>query len=195
VRNRHFVWEPGVYQLHVNLVNSEKIIGSSAVLHVAYAHAQLNCPKQIAKTDPHFVLEYILDYHEVLHPASDWIGIFPKNSPNYTPQAALQRLMVGPENTGFIVVEAEELEAECEICYFQDYGACDRILGKTSIQCVQRAACGEPSGVEHDSEVLAVEPKTRGTLTAYTRKVTSAAMRHIRFYVCGTFLDMQVNEC
>jgi len=49
---------------------------------------------------------------------------------HFTTSAVKQRLIVGPENTDTILVEAEELEDECEIYYFQDYGVCDRILGK-----------------------------------------------------------------
>ena len=177
-----------MYQLHMNLVNSEKVIGSSALIKVAYAHAQLSCPSKVPRSGEPFELKYVLDYQHCNHPATDWIGIFPKKSTAYTPQAALQRLMVPPKNIGVIHVEASDLDIDNEICYFQDFGSCDRILGRTNVRCVQRAGDHEdtsrkqvqtPSGSTHHNQNS-------------KKKAPAASTRNIRFYICGTFADMQV---
>jgi len=48
--------------------------------------------------------------------------------------------MVGHENTGIVRVDASHLEENhCEICYFQDFGTCERILGKTKVEFVSNA--------------------------------------------------------
>ena len=184
VQLRHFIWEPGLYQLHMNLVNSEKVVGSSVVIRVDYAHAQLSCPAQVARSSGEpFELKYILDYAECQHPSTDWIGIFAKNPPSYTAQTALQRLMVPPKNMGVIQVEAQNLEIDNEICYFQDFGSCERILGKTRVRCVQRSSINE----EAQSD-----PKRPAQLVKYQKKEQAPQQRHIRFYISGTFVDMQV---
>jgi hypothetical protein len=171
----------------MNLVNSEKVIGSSAIIKVAYAHAQLSCPSKVPRSGEPFELKYVLDYQHCNHPTTDWIGIFPKKSAAYTPQAALQRLMVPPKNIGVIHVEASDLEIDNEICYFQDFGSCDRIIGRTHVRCVQRAEntsleqIQTPSGSTNQNQI-------------FKKDVPASTTRNIRFYVCGTFADMQVSN-
>ena len=181
---RHFVWEPGIYQLHMNLVNSEKVIGSSAAIQVSFARCQLSCPAQVAKTGEDFELKFLLDYHELLHPPTDWIGIFPKNPPSYTPQSAIQRLLVGPKNYGVMRVNPAEL-FECEICYFQDFGNCQRILGRTSVKCVQRTSMPD------SATTTSVKKDGKAGMRAKKRQAEASDTRHLRFYVSGTFEDMQ----
>jgi hypothetical protein len=186
VQLRHFIWEPGLYQLHMNLVNSEKVVGSSPVIRIDYAHAELSCPTQVSKSlGDSFELKYALDYAECMHPPTDWIGIFEKNPPSYSAQAALQRLMVPPKNIGVIQVDVNNLRNDNEICYFQDFGTCERIIGKTSIRCTLRVP------VEETRQ----DRKSPAKLVKYQRKTQNSEQRHIRFYISGTFADMQVYIC
>jgi hypothetical protein len=183
VQLRHFIWEPGLYQLHMNLVNSEKVVGSSPVIRIDYAHAELTCPTQVAKSlGDWFELKYALNYAECMHPPTDWIGIFERNPPSYTAQAALQRLMVPPKNIGVIQVDVNNLRNDNEICYFQDFGSCERIIGKASIRCTHRIPVEEPRK----------ENKRPAKLVKYQKKTQNSEQRHIRFYLSGTFADMQV---
>ena len=121
----------------MNLVNSERIIGSGPAIRVNYALATLTCPRQVSNDA--FELKYMLDYQHLVHPVTDWIGIFPKNTPFYTRDFALQRLIVGPKNIGIIEIEPAELETHCEICYFQDFGTCERIIARIDITRVSKA--------------------------------------------------------
>jgi len=184
------VWEPGLYQLHMNLVNSEKVIGSSEAIHVSFAQCQLSCPAKVAKSGEDFELKFMLNYTELLHPPTDWIGIFPTNPPSYTPQSAIQRLLVGPKNHGVIRVDPAEL-FECEICYFQDFPNCQRILGRTSVKCVQRSAIPVESGPGATGATTSIKNSSKTGQRVRKRTADASDNRHLRFYVSGTFEDMQ----
>jgi hypothetical protein len=189
VQLRHFIWEPGFYQLHMNVVNSEKVIGSSSLIRVAFASAHLSCPNPISKSAQTFELSYLLDYQSLLHPTNDWIGIFCKNPPSYSAQTAIQRLMVPPKNLGVIHVDPAELETECEICYFQDFGTYERMLGRTSVRCVSRAKVASIAPVASTKgNPSATGPNER---VATRKRAPVHNSRHMRFYVSGTFKDMQ----
>lgn len=172
----------------MNLVNSEKVIGSSAPIRISFARCQLSCPPQVAKTGEDFELKFLLDYQELVHPPTDWIGIFPKNPPSYTPHSAVQRLLIGPKNYGVIKVDPAEL-FECEICYFQDFGNCQRILGKTNVKCVQRTSASDSATTTKSSG--GVKNANKSGQRAKKMRAEASDMRHLRFYVSGTFEDMQ----
>ena len=182
IQLRHIIWEPGLYQLHMNLVNSERIIGSGPAIRVNYALATLTCPRQVSNDA--FELKYMLDYQHLVHPVTDWIGIFPKNTPFYTRDFALQRLIVGPKNIGIIEIEPAELETHCEICYFQDFGTCERIIAKIEISRVSKAPL---SVAELDQKAGKRSLKRESRVPPEER----SGSRHLRFYVSGTFSDLQ----
>ncbi len=171
VQLRHAAWLPGLYQVRLSLVNSDTVVARSNVMHVKYATASLSCKEEIIVDDSCLDLAFVLDYRKLVHPTSDWIGVFPKAERFLTAHHALRRAHVPSKNLGIVSIDLRGLEGPHQIVYFQEFPDRSVILG-------------------HCETVFIPKPPQAPQKFIKSSKPPSE-LRHVKFYISGTFADLE----
>jgi len=122
-------------------VNSDTCIGKSDVFTVKYPTATMDCKEFVVQDESKLEITYTLDYRILLHPTSDWIGVYPKGERFLTVHHAAKIIQIPPKNLGTVIVDLVGMNfvGEYQFVYFQSFPDMDVILGTCETTFVPKA--------------------------------------------------------
>eukprot|EP00960_Hanusia_phi_P071032 767451-Hanusia_phi.AAC.2 len=173
VQLRHVRWTPGTYRIVLFFMNSDTVIGRSPDFIVKFATASMSCAPEITLKAKQLEVQYSLDYPRCMHPDTDWIGVFPRDSNVHSEQDALFKCKVPPKNAGsaFMAINNLPVDEHYDVTYIQRIQDERIILGKTTIKVVPNPP----------------EVQIKFERTSHRNQND----RNVRFYLSCSFDDMQ----
>ncbi len=157
--------------MRLSLVNSDTVVAKSNLVHVKYATAALSCKDEIIVDDNMLNVSYVLDYRRLLHPPSDWIGVFAQGERFLSAHHALRKAHIPAKNLGIVSIDPRGLEGPHRVVYFQEFPDRSVTLG-------------------HCESVFLPKPPQAPQKFIKSSKPPSE-LRHVKFYMSGTYKDLE----